>query len=1364
MRKTKTKKWLTALFAAGSLWASAQAPGTSSTNPIVVSSGNQTLTSQSPVGTETWYRWINNETVLSITNSVTANAGSHTVYSAQVIIYNNLGVLVSQEIDSLQNDNTIRFIKNGVEVGSTIYYKINANLTCEECDISGTSFSMFFNNYATSNNCASYVHPPCEHVYDPGMEHFTVPCTGLKNAANIYEYFACYWQLPSLGMCYASGTSDYINNCAPATQYTTFDPSYGTNLYTTAHMGSGCSGIFCSGYYYEYIRNTLYTPLTAGKTYSISMWVRLMNISAWAIKDLSARLSVTAPCQGSVSTVPMPVGTGQLINFGNSWLTNKTSWAQLTTTFTATSNHAYLTIGSFTNVGGSNAIPMNDGSTKVSYYFIDDVSIQEAFNVTASASHYSGCSAESFTLTASGSTTTYTWMPGNLTGSSVVVNPTSSTVYTVTSTSSTGCQRSAVVSINVGTCCANSNGGNINLRNAVLVANGTPGALPWSSLTSGPYYSGSIAVPSNTTVTNNLTILGSLTINTPIKFLNSKVAMLEDVPIHQNSTTEIVNSHFYGCDKLWTGIKSKDKITLQHSVIEDAYLAIDAGIYLNGNPHPGIFVDDAVFNKNYRGIAIVWNPINVGDLSITGAIFTCRNLAPVYNFTNGVRFATSGVCLPLTSKVPKKLYGSTASGIVNNTIRTDIGVHLVYVNSTNPSFILNLGSAVATASTNAQKTNYFDYVNEGVFNQLTKVFINNSVFSNIKTLSGGVGTSLGAIYHDDGSSSNYYLTSTKVGSATSGGIPAAHFKCTFNAVGDGVVATNGGTINTSYNDFNNVSGYGMKITSWNGNYSTQNEFVTLASNSFTDAAYVFYANNNASIKASITSNILIHSQNTYTANYNVYVNETGKPAAAQYTINTNKFSGSQFGIYFLNTANSSITSNTVTIKKPNAGIFNSAVSLDNSDNMMVASNVLDCNPTNSTSWYTFGIFANAAKTNTYQCNTITKVGSCMKFQSDCQPSYNYYNSLNMNPTDPCLFGVFLDNSGKTGNIGYYSSSIWYSSVNQWGDFAYGIGGADTYCQNNSNIPVQPTLYYNALQTPTAAYTPSVNLAFNISLPFTLNSSALIATGPCGGASRYGSENSGKGSVENNIEENQFVAGTYNGKNVNSTNPDATVSPKKRVILYPNGSNQKGSASNESQFYIVDSLFEQYSLTKNIVLLNQAVSLNNSINVINNIDANQKQLNQIYAVFLEDDSLVTTNQIQDLANLAWMCPFTEGLAVYQARGLVHNWDDSTFYYNSCEINTPQSSSSRFADLSQNKEVLATQIAVFPNPSNGNLVVNTNVKECIFEVFDLMGKKLISKHLNEGESKLDLSTLSSGTYLYKISQSGATIKTDKLILDK
>lgn len=68
------------------------------------------------------------------------------------------------------------------------------------------------------------------------------------------------------------------------------------------------------------------------------------------------------------------------------------------------------------------------------------------------------------------------------------------------------------------------------------------------------------------------------------------------------------------------------------------------------------------------------------------------------------------------------------------------------------------------------------------------------------------------------------------------------------------------------------------------------------------------------------------------------------------------------------------------------------------------------------------------------------------------------------------------------------------------------------------------------------------------------------------------------------------------------------------------------------------------------------------------------------------------------------------------------------------------------------------------SNGHLTVTVSLKDCIFEVYDLMGKKVLSQKLNEGESKVDLTTLNNGTYLFKVSQNGKTIKTDKVVLNK
>jgi gliding motility-associated-like protein len=68
--------------------------------------------------------------------------------------------------------------------------------------------------------------------------------------------------------------------------------------------------------------------------------------------------------------------------------------------------------------------------------------------ITASASPTSICAGTSATLTASGAST-FTWTPGPLTGSTVVVTPTTSTTYTIRGRNSQGCISNNTLSLNV---------------------------------------------------------------------------------------------------------------------------------------------------------------------------------------------------------------------------------------------------------------------------------------------------------------------------------------------------------------------------------------------------------------------------------------------------------------------------------------------------------------------------------------------------------------------------------------------------------------------------------------------------------------------------------------------------------------------------------------------------------------------------------------------------------------------------------------------------------------------------------------------------------------------------------------------------
>jgi hypothetical protein len=71
-------------------------------------------------------------------------------------------------------------------------------------------------------------------------------------------------------------------------------------------------------------------------------------------------------------------------------------------------------------------------------------------NVTAASSASTICSGDTVTLTSAGAST-YTWLPGLLTGNPVAIAPQAPTTYTVTGTGSNGCNNTATVSVIVNT-------------------------------------------------------------------------------------------------------------------------------------------------------------------------------------------------------------------------------------------------------------------------------------------------------------------------------------------------------------------------------------------------------------------------------------------------------------------------------------------------------------------------------------------------------------------------------------------------------------------------------------------------------------------------------------------------------------------------------------------------------------------------------------------------------------------------------------------------------------------------------------------------------------------------------------------------
>ena len=84
----------------------------------------------------------------------------------------------------------------------------------------------------------------------------------------------------------------------------------------------------------------------------------------------------------------------------------------------------------------------------------------------------------------------------------------------------------------------------------------------------------------------------------------------------------------------------------------------------------------------------------------------------------------------------------------------------------------------------------------------------------------------------------------------------------------------------------------------------------------------------------------------------------------------------------------------------------------------------------------------------------------------------------------------------------------------------------------------------------------------------------------------------------------------------------------------------------------------------------------------------------------------------------------------------------------------------------KEHLSSELTVFPNPSNGTIIVEFSdkiTKPESFEIIDLYGRSLLKKENFAGTETLDLRSFSNGTYFVKMQTSDGMVS-KKFILDK
>jgi len=296
------------------------------------------------------------------------------------------------------------------------------------------------------------------------------------------------------------------------------------------------------------------------------------------------------------------------------------------------------------NVAGTNtytySVTDNYGCT---YDTTVTVNVNPGPTITVTPASASICSGTSTTLTASGAST-YSWMPGSLTGASVSVSPTNTTTYTVTGTSA-GCIGTNTVTVTV-------------KPNPVI----TPTAAP-SSICGGS--SSSLSATSSVAGTTYTWMPGSLS-GSPVNVTPA------------TNTTYTVTGTAAGCSGVATvsvSIGSNPSISAPANVVVCSGAAVPAGsitstpagatyTWTNSNPAIGLAASGTgqvpgFTATNSSGMAIT------GSITVTPAIGSCVGTPVTYTITVNplpVITAPANITVCSGTAIPAGSIASTPAG------------------------------------------------------------------------------------------------------------------------------------------------------------------------------------------------------------------------------------------------------------------------------------------------------------------------------------------------------------------------------------------------------------------------------------------------------------------------------------------------------------------------------------------------------------------------------------------------------------------------------------------------------------------------------------------------------------------------------
>jgi len=1232
-------------------------------------------------------------------------------------------------------------------------------------------------------NCPSLPIDSCELICNGSFENYDSIHTSVIASGS--SLWICGWENLT------NTSPDYFNVLSPTTLYSVNIPNtyFGFQPARTGGAMVGFIAKEANTNWHEYVYQKMKFPLDSGAKYVVSFYVKpgydpnnhqyyfSDGIGAW----FASHSQITATPIASSTTI-LPGVFPQITSGSGVYITDTSQWTEIKGTFIANGTEEYIAIGAFNN----NIIPTPSGA-KISYYFLEDVSVMPDTTIILSAVPPIICKGDSTLVAVDSIGGIFThWTPGTGlycdTCLSTMAGPNDTTTYSIFLTHFPGCrthrdttvtvlQRPSLPHVVGPTTNCDSTNNIYTITNFDSTLTYTVSFIPLLLPPTPPF---AVSTPVDTLTgqfmvswlgadAGTIVVMASNGVCDSTSFFNVERCCKNPNPAGTTLADDTLSSLGVPIGATLTGVN----IYVNGTFIVDQNISFNNS-HLDLGPNAKIIITNGATLNTIRtvfkaGCGVMWDGVYIDGLTNSKIIMTTDS---TYDAINGIVSVARGNyyinknCIFNKNRISLKIlpFNGVHPGIVQSAIfsclpsiytlpnnfllppyNTERSLYGVYVKG---SGLVQNNITIGNTTSPSDQNLFTTGLRIGIRVEKANVNVYNCKFNDISEQK--VGKAIWAVSQIPNFFTNGLNQFKLIVGGTLSNQPCEFMNCTYAVYTDTCMRSD-----IIKNKVDRTAAGGLALAS---GFSINNitagilQVVNIKGNTIKNMDTGILCNRNTRCQTNIRDlNTIDHtwyatSTATKTGIAVTDINSTN----GLYVIYNNDIKDVQTGVNLKSVNKAVVEGNRINVR--NGALFFGARAIFIAGNVQaqIKNNQLKAVPAASTNVNVKGVFVQGSQSTKVYCNDIQNIGACIHFDGNTTIAASVGNNFMKNGAR----GIWLSNGTNLGNQGG-PTPVGVASDNKWQgivDETYvSIGGVLTI-GNNSRI-----FYRNS-----GLYIPTDNSP--LSNPFRMTPLPVIPTNlpltcayPAGGGDHRMMQLIAKDSADLTTQELKWLAkhGVYAIIDVDSS----TYSNDTLLVRF----------KDSLQYENLGKLYEvQKRVGENGDILT-AEAINTGVSTIDTKEAYSKTVNQLLIEQQFTATVFDSTQLYTLQSIATLCPYTEGPAVYLARALVYPYDRIE-YTNSCEEYIEGRSYE-----AMNEEKTAMEITVYPNPANDlvNITYSLNENQVgKIQIYDIAGALVLEQSLNSKNnlSILNTSKLNSGIYLYHIFVDNEKIMSNKLVIVK